>query len=232
MKYIYLSFFIFATYFSFGQNFEGTLIYSNNLELSEKFVETTGMTKEKMKASNSFCEHSKITYKDSNYLSEPIKGSIKLIYSPQRNEILTIDKKLDLVSAILANVDLELKKTGTLPKIEIQDTEEIILSQKCKKVVVTWKSGIYEYYYNSEFLKMDSSLYSNHIYDMWFEFLKISNALPLKIVKKMNGLMTITMTLIEVKEHSVNDRRFKLPKLKPHEELVITKGNQRYYTKD
>jgi len=230
MKYIHLTFFLFTTIFSIGQNFEGTLIYNNSIELSEKFIEKTGMTVDKMKQSNSFYEQMKITYKDSNYLIEPTVGKIKIIYNPERNEILTIDKKLDLVSAILTDVDLESKKNGDLPKIEIQDTDEIILSKKCKKVVVTWKMGTYEYYYNSEFLKMDSTLYSNHVYDMWSEFLKTSNSLPLKIVKKTNGLMTFTMILVEVKEYSVNDKKFKLPRLKPHDELVITKGNQRYYT--
>ena len=66
---------------------------------------------------------------------------------------------------------------------------------------------------------------------MWSEYLKLSNSLPLKIVKRMDGLMTITMTLIEIKEHTVNDKVFKLPKLELSEEFVFSEGNQVYYVK-
>jgi hypothetical protein len=66
---------------------------------------------------------------------------------------------------------------------------------------------------------------------MWSEYLKLSNSLPLKIVKRMNGMMTITMTLKEIKEYSVNDKIFKLPKLELSKEFVISKGNQVYYEK-
>lgn len=66
---------------------------------------------------------------------------------------------------------------------------------------------------------------------MWSEYLKISNSLPLKIVKKTNGLMTVTMTLTEIKEHTVKDKTFKLPKLKLSKDFVFKKGNQVYYEK-
>ncbi|QRM90376.1 hypothetical protein FG167_14400 [Lacinutrix sp. WUR7] len=232
MKHLLFSFFIFYSCIAISQNFEGTLTYKNDLVLSKKLVEKTGLTVEKMKKNNSFFAYTEITYKQGNYCMEASNSRIKQIYNPERKELLTIDSKLDLVSAIITNIDLEFEKTGNLPKIEIVDTKEVILSHTCKKVVVTWQSGVYAYYYNSQFLPMDPNLYANHRYDMWFEFLKKSNALPLKIVKKTNGFMTATMTLEKVDAHAVKDKKFKLPKLKPHEDFVFEKGNQRYYKKD
>lgn len=216
---------------SFSQNFEGTLVYENDIEIAEKFSKQLGMTKEKMMESGQFFEETLTTYKDGNYLSKPNKGKIKVIYLSDRNEILTIDKKSELVPAIKAEIDLETELKEKSPKITVEETDEIILNIKCSKVIVEWETGTYEYFFNSDHLKMDSTLYSNHKYDMWSEYLKLSNSLPLKIVKKTNGMMTITMTLKEIKEHSVKDKIFKLPKLKLSKEFNISKGNQVYYEK-
>ena len=216
MKYILLLLFLIPV-LSFSQNFEGTLVYENDIEIAEKFSKQLGMTKEKMMESGQFFEETLTTYKNGNYLSKPNKGKIKVVYLSERNEILTID------------LETELKEKS--PKITVEQTDEIFLNIKCSKVIVEWETGTYEYFFNSDYLKMDSTLYSNHKYDMWSEFLKLSNSLPLKIVKRMDGMMTITMTLKEIKEHSVNDKIFKLPKLELSKEFVVTKGNQVYYEK-
>jgi len=216
---------------SFSQNFEGTLVYENDIEIAEKFSKQLGMTKEKMMESGQFFEETLITYKNGNYLSKPNKGKIKVIYLSERNEILTIDKKSDLVPAIKAEIDLETELKNKKPKITIKQTDEVILNVECSKVIVEWETGTYEYFFNSDYLKMDSTLYSNHKYDMWSDYLKLSNSLPLKIVKRMDGMMTIIMTLKEIKEHSVKDKIFELPKLELSKEFTVTKGNQIYYEK-
>ncbi|WP_298481292.1 hypothetical protein [uncultured Maribacter sp.] len=214
---------------SFSQNFEGTLVYENDIIIAKKFSKQFGMTKEKMMRSRKFFEETLITYKNGNYLSKPTKEKIKVVYLSERNEILTIDKKSDLVPAIIAEIDVETELKDKKPKITVEQTDEVILDIKCSKVIVEWETGTYEYFFNSDYLKMDSTLYSNHKYDMWSEYLKLSNSLPLKIIKRIDGMMTITMTLKETKEHSVNDKIFKLPKLELSKEFVVSKGNQVYY---
>ena len=64
---------------SFSQNFEGTLVYENDIEIAEIFSKEFGMTKEKLMESGKFFEESLITYKNGNYLSKPNKGKIKVI---------------------------------------------------------------------------------------------------------------------------------------------------------
>lgn len=228
MKNILLLLF-FIPVLSFSQNFEGTLVYNNDIEIAEKFSDQFGMTKEKMMESGKFFEKTLITYKNGNYLSKPNKGKIKVIYLSDRNEILTIDKESELVPAIKAEIDLETELKEKRPKITVKQTDEIILNKKCSKVIVEWETGTYEYFFNSDYLKMDSTLYNNHKYDMWSEYLKISNSLPLKIVKKIGGMMTTTMTLKEIKEYAVDDKIFKLPNLKLSKDFVISQGNQVYY---
>ncbi|HAO13960.1 MAG TPA: hypothetical protein DDE71_00110, partial [Tenacibaculum sp.] len=94
---------------------------------------------------------------------------------------------------------------GTKPKEEFGETTIEVLGKRCKKVTIIWKAGQFEYYYNSEYLKMDSSLFLNYNYDGWYQFLKKSNSLPLRIVKKVGGMIITTMDLIEVNEVNVND---------------------------
>ena len=202
---------------SFGQNFEGTLTYTTDIELSEKMKEM-GLTKEilmkKMEEENSFSSKINYCYKEGNYLIKMSDNGTSSKYIGEKNTIYTREKDDDLIVAIDASIDLENQMFGTTPKIEKKETDVIILDKKCNKVVVTWKTGVYEYYYNSDFLKMDSNLYKNHKYDMWFEYLKISNALPLRIVKKTAGMMTLTMDLIDLKEHNIDITEFDLPKMK------------------
>ncbi len=49
---------------SFSQNFEGTLVYENDIEIAEKFSKQFGMTKEKMMESGQFFEETLTTYKN------------------------------------------------------------------------------------------------------------------------------------------------------------------------
>jgi len=76
-------------------------------------------------------------------------------------------------------------------------------------------------------LPVDPSLFSKHIYDGWAEFLKISNALPLKIVKTMKGMMTVTMSLISTKPEVIDEKLFLIPKLVPDKDLNIVKTANR-----
>ncbi len=205
-----------------GQSFEGVLTYKTDIELSQKMKEM-GLTKEiimkKMKEENSFSDQIKYTYKGSNYLMQMLDNGTETKYIGEENTIYTREKDDDLIIAIDASIDLENQMFGTSPKIEKKETDVIILDKKCDKVIVTWKTGTYEYYYNSGFLKMDSDLYKNHKYDMWFEFLQVSRSLPLRIVKKVSGMMTITMDLIDVKEFKVDMAKFDLPKMKLDKEM-------------
>jgi hypothetical protein len=74
---------------------------------------------------------------------------------------------------------------------------------------------------------VDPSLYSNHVYDGWYEFLKISKSLPIKIVKIANGMMTVTATLITSKNESIDDKLFIVPTLISDKDLNIIKSPNR-----
>lgn len=122
-----------------------------------------------------------------------------------------------------ASADLEFQIIGKKPTIKKLDTIVTINEMECKIVRVNWKSGTYDYYYNSAFLKIDYKLFENHIYDGWAAFLKISNSLPIKIVKSTNGLATVTLTLIRHSNETIDNKIFEIPKLIPDKDINIFK---------
>jgi hypothetical protein len=86
----------------------------------------------------------------------------------------------------MANSEAILWNDGSINKDEIVKTElnkEVIevLGYRCDELILTCKSGIQKYYFNSKF-SLDSKLFSKHLYGNWYEFISRSNALPLKSI--------------------------------------------------
>jgi hypothetical protein len=104
-------------------------------------------------------------------------------------------------------------KTGKKPVIKKLDTVVKVNGIDCSIVRVEWTAGTNDYYYNSSRLIVDPELFSKHIYEGWAEYLKISKALPLKIVKEVNGMMKVTQTLISEKKEQIADKLFAAPDL-------------------
>ena len=217
-----------------AQNFEGVLTYKIDIEVSEKMKEM-GMTKEiviqTMKDSKTYFENIAYTYKNDSYCIDIKDVGTKSIYNAKDNKIYTIQKKEDIIVATDTSIDLEQTMTGKYPEIKEEKEETLIFKKPCRKISVIWGMGTYEYYYSSNFLKIDAELYKNHIYDGWYDFLKLSSALPVRIVKRQMGL-TITLTLVSINEDKIHDRIFELPKMKLDKDMAeFAQKNQTIYTK-
>jgi hypothetical protein len=229
MRKILIAILFLSTGFSYGQSFEGTLTYVSELDISPKMTKM-GVTKEmildKMKQDGSWSDTIKTSYKQGNYftlLSNNLKS--RTIYKSDSNKIYSLQDgdASDICTVTDASIDLEFTMTGKLPTIEKLDTSATVEGVTCNIVRVKWKSGTYDYYYNSSKLIVDASLFAKHIYDGWTEYLKISNSLPLKIIKTTKGMMTITMTLVTSKAEVVNEKIFSIPMLISDNDLNIVK---------
>ena len=99
--------------------------------------------------------------------------------------------------------------TDTVLKVEINKQAVEILGYKCDEVILTCKSGVQKYYFNSK-LKIDISLYSKHLYGNWYDYLKAAKALPLKSVIDTEQF-TLTSIATEVKEMKIDGKEFQLP---------------------
>lgn len=229
MRQILTTIILFTNLISFGQSYEGTLTYVTDFEVSEKLVKM-GMTKQmlldKMKNEGSWSDTIMTSYKKGNYYTllntNPKSWSI---YKADDNKIYSMQEgeASDICTVTDASIDLEFTMTGKMPTVEKLDTTVIVDGVSCSIVRVKWKSGTSDYYYNQTKLTVDAALFSKHIYDGWADFLKISNSLPLKIVKETNGMMTITMTLVSTKTEVINEKLFSTPVLVADKDLNIIK---------
>lgn len=235
LKLIITIVFIFITNLIFGQSFEGTLVYKINYQIEiPKQLEKMGVTKEilieKMKKEGTWADSIKTTYKNGNYLtstnSTPQTWSI---YKPETNKLYSFQNgdASDICTVTDASIDLEFEMTGNKPIIAKLDTSAMINGVTCEAVRVKWRTGTYDYYYNNSTLKVDPKLFENHIYDGWADFLKISKALPICIMKSTKGFGKVTFTLVSQKCETIKENLFQIPQLVPDKDLNIVKiGNR------
>ena len=215
----------FALRSAFSQNFEGTLSYSVKMEVSEK-MQKYGVTKEilieKMRKEGTWADTIFISYKNGNYIQQMgINKFAWSVYSVDSNKLYSFQKGSDICTVINTSIDLEEEMFGTPPKISLLDTSVVINDLECSIVRVKWKSGYYDYYFNTLKNPISPEFYKLYKYDGWYEYLKIAKSLPIRIVKSNKGMMTITMTLVNTSLHNVNDDLFKIPKLVYEKDLNI-----------
>lgn len=233
MRPIFTMLILIVSTISFAQSFEGTLIYTTDFQVSEK-MEKMGMTKrklqEKMQQEGSWSDTVKVIYKNGSYRtqlnSNPKSWSI---YKPENNKIYTFQdgEASDICTVTDAGFDYEATLSGKLPSVKKLDTIVKINGRDCEVVSVKWKSGTYSYYYEKGYLQADPKLFKAHIYDGWSEFLQHSSALPVRIVKEVNGMSTVTMELVSAKPETVDPKLFDIPKLKADPDLNMIKiGNR------
>jgi hypothetical protein len=229
MKHFFLAIMLFTTGIVYAQSFEGTLTYLADLEVSES-LSKMGVTKQrlidKMKKEGTWSDTVKIVYKEGNYYTlVGKKPKSWTIYKAETNKIYTMQDgdASDICTVTDASIDLEATMTGKMPTVQKLDTSVVIDGVNCTIVRVKWKSGNYDYYYNATKLGVTPTVFAKHVYDGWAEFLKISNALPLKIVKTTKGMMSVTLTLVSSKTEKIDHKLFTIPTLISDETLNMTK---------
>ena len=193
--------FLVATLFAmtcFGQSFEGKIVYKNIYKskmpnvTDEQFTTMMGSTQEyfikngeyKSIANGSFFQYQIYVNKD-NKLYSKMANSETLLW----NDGAT-------------NPDEVLKA-------EINRGVTEVLGYKCDELVLTCKSGIQKYYFNTK-LSVDTKLFVNHKFGNWYDFLLKSNSLPLKSIVD-NGQFTLESVATEIKEMKLDKTLFDLP---------------------
>jgi hypothetical protein len=193
---IALIFFTVATVFS--QNFEGKITYQNTYK-----GKTLPITDEKL--SSMMGTIGEYYIKGGNYKSV-LNGTFLLWY-------IYINKDNKFYSKF-SNSDTILWNDGginddSVISFKLNKHVEEILGYMCDELILTCKSGIQKYYFTSK-LGIDAKLYKNHKYENWYEYLKLTNAIPLKmIIEKAQFSMEITAT--EIKPMKLDNKEFQLP---------------------
>lgn len=94
-------------------------------------------------------------------------------------------------------------------KVEVNKGVMEVLGYKCDEVILTCKSGVQKYYFNSK-LSVDTKLFTNHKFGNWFDYISKSNSLPLKTVIE-TAQFTMESLASEIISMKVNPKTFELP---------------------
>lgn len=193
--------FLLLTFFaitSFGQTFEGKIVYKNSYKskipnmTDEQFTTMMGSTQEyfikngdyKSVANGSFFQW-QLYVNTENKLYSKMANSETLLWNDGA-----------------ANPD-------EILKAEVKKNIAEVLGYLCDELILTCKSGTQKYYFNTK-LSVDTKLFANHKFGNWYEFLLKSNSLPLKSIVE-NKQFTLESIATEVKEMKLDKTFFELP---------------------
>lgn len=183
---------------SYGQTFEGKIVYHNTYK-----SKITNVTDEQF--SSMMGNIQEYFIKGGNYKSSTNGTFLQWqLYINKDNKLYN---KMSNSSSILwndgaANPDAVIKTEMNKNVIEI-------LGLKCDELILTCKSGIQKYYFSST-LKVDPKVYENHKFGNWSDFISKSGSLPLKIIID-NAQFALECIATEIKPMRLDDKLFDLP---------------------
>jgi len=208
-----------------AQDFEGTLTYFVDFKVSQKMLDmgiTKEMLKSKIESDGTWADTIKTTYKNGFYKQLNLSTDNSwVIYRSDSNKLYAFQEgeASDICTVTDASIDLENKMTGKMPTVTLLDTLIRHQEFELKMVQVKWKTGTYYYLYDKNHFKTNPDSFKGHIYDGFYEFLKLSKSLPIMIIKEISGMMTTTISLIDSSEKKIDDSFFQIPELIEDEEL-------------
>jgi len=182
----------------FGQTFEGKIIYQNSYE-----SKIPNMSNEQLTSMMGSIQDYII--KEGNYKSST-NGSMMQwqLYINNDNKLYSKMKNSD---TIFWNDGAT--NTDEVLKTEVNKEVTEILGYKCDEIILTCKSGVQKYYFNSK-VNVDAILFAKHLFGNWYDFIKISQALPLKSIIESPQFILISEAK-EVKQMKFDDKEFQLP---------------------
>lgn len=183
---------------SFAQDFEGKVTYKNTYKskianmTDEQFASMMGTSQEYL-------------FKEGNYKSSTNGTFLQWqLYINKDNKLYN---KMSNSSTILWN-DGAVNSDEIINSV-INKNVIVILGHQCDELVLTCKSGIQKYYFNSK-LKVDPKLFENHKFGNWNEVISKSNSIPLKITID-NQQFSIESLATEIQPMKLESSLFELP---------------------
>lgn len=191
-------FMLFVSIASFSQTFEGEIVYANSYQ--SKNPQLTDVQWNSMLGTMQ-----NYIIKNGDYKSSS-DGNLM-----QWQLYINKDNKL---YAKMSNSEIAFWNDGNVQgdeilKAEINKNATEILGYKCDELILTCKSGIQKYYYNTKFA-VDPTVFINHKFGNWYDFVSRSNALPLKMIIE-NIQFVMTSVAVDVKNIKIEADVFTLP---------------------
>lgn len=183
---------------AFGQDFEGKLIFKNDYKskipnvTSEQLSSMMGTTQEYfIKGGNYKSSTNGTFFQWQLYINKDNKLYNKMANSP----------------TIFWN-DGAIYEDEVL-KVELNKEVTEVLGHKCDELILTCKSGVQKYYFNSK-LKVDPTLFKQHKFGNWNEVMSRTNSLPLKMIID-NAQFTLESLATDIIPMALDDKIFEIP---------------------
>jgi hypothetical protein len=184
---------------SFGQNFEGKIIYSNTCLSNVPNITSESLTL-LMGTKQEFI------IKEGNYKS--VANGTLLEWQLYINKIGKFYMKATSSETIYCTVD-DKKQEDEIISIKLNKNATKILGYNCDELIVKYNRQVQKYYFNSDII-VDTKLFENIKFKNWYGNLLRANALPLKILIESFGFTneTIATEIIPLK---IENKTFELP---------------------
>ncbi len=193
--------FLFAlliTFTSFGQTFEGKIVYKTSYKSRIPNVTDQQLTSMMGNTQDYFI-------KEGDYKSATNGAYVKWqLYINADNKIYS---KLSNSETLLWNDGAS--NLDSILKAEVNKGVIEVLGYKCDELILTCKSGIQKYYFNEK-LKVDPKLFEKHKFGNWHFFLTYAHSLPLKMSIEA-GEYSVESTATNIQEMKLDKAFFVLP---------------------
>jgi hypothetical protein len=188
----------FSSIVSVGQTFEGKITYETSYKSKIPNV-TDALFTEMMGKSQEY------NLKDGNYRTTSNGTFLQWqLYVNKENKLYT---KFSNSPSILWNDGAV--NTDSVLKSELNKGVIDILGYKCDELILTCKSGVQKYYFNSK-LKIDPKLFENHKFGNWYKYVSQSQAVPLKMILD-NTQFSVIIAATAIQPQKIDDQLFALP---------------------
>lgn len=198
------------------QSFEGTITYSVEFEMRGEFVNLRDQIFEKLRDKGGYYDTIRVHIKQDRY--KKVYNSINqksVIYLPDLNKIYSLEELSKFVSIIDASKVASINLNFPEPNLLNVDSIKFVKGIPCNTLKLSWENlGDEWYFYNKETAVIDPELYENHNHEYLNQVLRATGSYPLEMVKSMDNVISIRMSLISVEEGEVSDDLFKIPELK------------------
>jgi hypothetical protein len=197
-KFIVIIFTVLTTMTVFGQPFEGKITYTNSYKsknpkiTDQRWTSMMGSTQEYL-------------IKDGDYKSIG-NGTLVQWQLYANNDNKLYNKMSNSETAFWNDASVQ---GDEILNVEINKNVTEVLGYKCDEIILTCKSGVQKYYFNSK-LSVNTKLFINHKFGNWYDYLSKANSLPLKSIID-TAQFSMESVATEVKSMKLDTKTFELP---------------------
>lgn len=198
---IFIAIYILSISTSFGQNFEGKIIYSNTC-----ISNIPQITSESL--SSLIGSKQKFIIKEGNYKS--ITNGTFFDWQLYINTSGKFYSKVTSSETTNCIDDKKQHKEDEVISLKLNKNVTKILDYNCDELIVKYNRKVEKYYFNSGII-INTKIFKNNKFQNWYGYFLRANVFPLKMITETFAL-TFESIATEIIPLKIEDKTFELPK--------------------